>query len=210
MMTRKAGKGFVKDYRTGCRGGKDMETNDILERTLAQEKSRYEKFCRIMYALSTVMAIFFVLAAVFCLIATIVQEIQYKNNGGETDMLATVISALYVALVLGGVGLLWNAARHIFRRLKIAETPFCYDIADKIKGAGFLAILVAIISGVYRLIVEVLLRNGVIRTFAKSDGYLDIGYPFIGFLGILGIVLMIVAYVFNYGCKLQQEADETL
>ena len=58
-----------------------METNDILERTLAQEKSRYEKFCRIMYGISTVMTIFFLLAAVFCLIVTIVQEIQYKNNG---------------------------------------------------------------------------------------------------------------------------------
>ena len=187
-----------------------METNDILERTLAQEKSRYEKFCRIMYGISTVMTIFFLLAAVFCLIVTIVQEIQYKNNGGETDILATVISALYVTLVLGGIGLLWNAARHIFRRLKTAETPFCYDMADKIKGAGFLAILVGVISCVYRLIVDVLLRNGVIRTFVKSDGYMDIGYPFIGFLGILGIVLIMVAYVFNYGCKLQQEADETL
>ena len=81
-----------------------METNDILERTLAQEKSRYEKFCRIMYGISTVMTIFFLLAAVFCLIVTIVQEIQYKNNGGETDILATVISALYVTLVLGGIG----------------------------------------------------------------------------------------------------------
>ena len=167
---------------------------------MAQEKSRYEKFCRIMYGISTVMTIFFLLAAVFCLIVTIVQEIQYKNNGGETDILATVISALYVTLVLGGIGLLWNAARHIFRRL----------IADKIKGAGFLAILVGVISCVYRLIVDVLLRNGVIRTFVKSDGYMDIGYPFIGFLGILGIVLIMVAYVFNYGCKLQQEADETL
>ena len=27
---------------------------------------------------------------------------------------------------------------------------------------------------------------------------------------ILGAVLAIAAYVFNYGCKLQQESDETL
>ena len=44
----------------------------------------------------------------------------------------------------------------------------------------------------------------------KSDGYMDLGYPFIYSVLILGVVLMIIAYVFNYGCKLQQESDETL
>ena len=115
---------------------------------------------------------------------------------------------IYVFLVLGGIALLWNAARHIFRRLRTAETPFCYDIADKIKGAGFLAILLGIISLVYRTVVELISKNG--GNFVKSDGYMDLGYPFIYSVLILGVVLMITAYVFNYGCKLQQEADETL
>ena len=83
-----------------------------------------------------------------------------------------------------------------------------YDIADKIKGAGFLAILLGIISLVYRTVVELISKNG--GNFVKSDGYMDLGYPFIYSVLILGVVLMIIAYVFNYGYKLQQESDETL
>lgn len=187
-----------------------METTDVMERTLAQEKNRYDKFCRMMHVLSTVMWILLAAAALFCLIVPIVQEVQYRNNGGEARMTETLISVLYVFLALGGISLLWNSARHIFRRLRTAETPFCYDIADKIKGMGFLSILLGIISLVYRMIVELLARNGVIKHFVKSDGYVDLGYPFCYSVIILGVVLMIIAYVFNYGCKLQQESDETL
>ena len=185
-----------------------METTDIMERTLAQEKGRYEKFCKIMHIFSTLMCVLFAAAAVFCLIVPIVQAIQYRNNGGKADIPSVLVSVIYVFLVLGGIALLWNAARHIFRRLRTAETPFCYDIADKIKGAGFLAILLGIISLVYRTVVELISKNG--GNFVKSDGYMDLGYPFIYSVLILGVVLMIIAYVFNYGCKLQQESDETL
>ena len=185
-----------------------METTDIMERTLAQEKGRYEKFCKIMHIFSTLMCVLFAAGAVFSLVVPIIQAIQYRNNGGKADIPSVLVSVIYVFLVLGGIALLWNAARHIFRRLRTAETPFCYDIADKIKGAGFLAILLGIISLVYRTVVELISKNG--RNFVKSDGYMDLGYPFIYSVLILGVVLMIIAYVFNYGCKLQQESDETL
>jgi hypothetical protein len=187
-----------------------MDTTDVMERTLAQEKGRFDKFCKLMHVFSTLMWILLTIGAVFCLIVSIVQEVQYENNGGEARMPETLISVFYVFLVMGGIGLLWNSARHIFRRLRTAETPFCYDIADKIKGTGFLAILLGIMSFVYRMIVELLVRNGVIKHFVKSDGFVDIGYPFIYSVIILGVVLMMIAYVFNYGCKLQQESDETL
>ena len=185
-----------------------METTDIMERTLAQEKGRYDKFCKIMHIFSTLMSILFAAGAVFSLVVPIIQAIQYRNNGGKADIPSVLISVIYIFLVLGGIALLWNSARHIFRRLRTAETPFCYDIADKIKGTGFLAILLGIISLVYRVVVELISKNG--GNFVKSDGYMDLGYPFIYSVLILGVVLMIIAYVFNYGCKLQQEADETL
>ena len=105
---------------------------DVMERTLAQEKGRFDKFCRIMHVISTLLWILFMIGAVFCLIVPIVQAVQYRNNGGAVRMTETLVSVLYVFLVLGGIGLLWNSARHIFRRLRTAETPFCYDIADKI------------------------------------------------------------------------------
>ena len=147
-----------------------MDTTDVMERTLAQEKGRFDKFCKLMHVFSTLMWILLTIGAVFCLIVSIVQEVQYEYNGGEARMPETLISVFYVFLVMGGIGLLWNSARHIFRRLRTAETPFCYDIADKIKGTGFLAILLGIMSFVYRMIVELLARNGVIKHFVKSDG----------------------------------------
>ena len=183
---------------------------DVMERTLAQEKGRFDKFCRIMHVISTLLWILFMIGAVFCLIVPIVQAVQYRNNGGAVRMTETLVSVLYVFLVLGGIGLLWNSARHIFRRLRTAETPFCYDIADKIKGTGFLAILLGIISFVYRTIVELLVKNGGLKSFVKSDGFVDLDFTFIYSVIILGVVLMMTAYVFNYGCKLQQESDETL
>ena len=185
-----------------------MDTNDVMERTLAKEKAQYEKCCKVMHIFSIMMSIMFAAATVLCLIVPTVQLIQQSNQGMETDIKSTAVSAFYLFLVLGGIGLLWNSARHIFRRLRTSETPFCYDIADKIKGTGFLAILLGIISLVYRTVVELISKNG--GNFVKSDGYMDLGYPFIYSVLILGVVLMIIAYVFNYGCKLQQESDETL
>ena len=105
-----------------------MDTTDVMERTLAQEKGRFDKFCKLMHVFSTLMWILLTIGAVFCLIVSIVQEVQYENNGGEARMPETLISVFYVFLVMGGIGLLWNSARHIFRRLRTAETPFCYDI----------------------------------------------------------------------------------
>ena len=172
-----------------------METTDIMERTLAQEKGRYDKFCKIMHIFSTLMSILFAAGAVFSLVVPIIQAIQYRNNGGKADILSVLVSVIYVFLVLGGIALLWNSARHIFRRLRTSKTPFCYDIADKIKGTGFLALLLGIISLVYRAVVELISKNG--GHFVKSDGYMDLGYPFIYSVLILGVVLMITAYVFQ-------------
>ncbi|MBR5959392.1 MAG: hypothetical protein IKZ98_00215 [Clostridia bacterium] len=187
-----------------------METTDVLERTLAQEKTRYDKFCRMMHVLSTLLCILFTAGAFFCLIVSTVQFIQYSNQGGETNIISFTVPVLYLFLVLGGIGLLWNSARHIFRRLRSAETPFCYDIADKIKGAGFLAMLLGVIWGIYRTMAELLIKNGRITLIWEPEGFRELGYTFIFSVIILGMVLMMTAYVFNYGCKLQQESDETL
>ena len=192
-----------------------MNAMDVMERTLAQEKRRYDKFCRMMHVLSTLLCILFTAGAFFCLIVSTVQYIQYRNQGGETNMISFVVPVLYLFLVLGGIGLLWNSARHIFCRLRSAETPFCYDIADKIKGTGFLAMLFGVIWGIYRMIAYRMIAGlsigtGNINIIWEPDGFRELGYTFIFSVIILGVVLMITAYVFNYGCKLQQESDETL
>ena len=187
-----------------------METNDVLEKTLAKEKMQYDHCCKFMHIFSIVMSIMFAVAAALCLIVPTVQHIQQRNQEAGTDIRSTIVSALYLFLVVGGIGMLWNSGRHIFRRLRTVETPFCYDIADKIKGTGILGVMLAVIWRVYRTIADLLIKNGTIRLVWEADAYRELGDTIIFSVAMLGVVLIIVAYVFNYGCKLQQEADETL
>ena len=44
----------------------------------------------------------------------------------------------------------------------------------------------------------------------EPEAFKELGNTIIFSMAMLGVVLIIIAYVFNYGCKLQQEADETL
>ena len=75
---------------------------DVMERTLAQEKNRYDKFCRMMHVLSTLLCILFTAGAVFCLIASTVQFINFRNQGGETNTVFFLVPVFYLFLVLGG------------------------------------------------------------------------------------------------------------
>lgn len=184
-----------------------MDTTDVLERTLEQEKCRYDRFCRLMYIISTVAFLFCAASAVVLLLSVFsVSDLKEGSTG------SAIAGAVYGFLVIGGIGLLWNFGRQIFRRLKTAETPFCYDIADKIKGAGTAAVILAVIWEVYRMIAEAIAMNhGNSFSMAGKDNVFTVfSQSFIVSVLLLGFVLIMAAYVFNYGCKLQQESDETL
>ena len=180
-----------------------MENTDVMERTLAREKEQFDRFCKIIHILSTAACVLFACGAVFCMVMPLVRHFGFVRGGGSESTAAVAAAALYTFLLLGGIALLLNYARNIFRRLRAAETPFCYDIADKIKGAGQAAWLIGF----------GLLVFGAAATLFLNDPQLLRPYGFgtveFGIL-VLGAVLAIAAYVFNYGCKLQQESDETL
>ena len=63
---------------------------------------------------------------------------------------------------------------------------------------------------IYRTIAELLIKNGKIRLVWEPEAFKELGNTIIFSMAMLGVVLIIIAYVFNYGCKLQQESDETL
>ena len=180
-----------------------MENTDVMERTLEKEKEQFDRFCKLMHIVSTVAGILCAAGAVFCLAGTIAQHVQYLKSGGSENTAAVVLEAVYLFLMLGGIALLLNFARNIFRRLRNAETPFCYDIADKIKGAGQAAWGIGCALLVYGSIATLCLK-GRLSLAQYGFGYIEAG------ILIVGAVLAISAYVFNYGCKLQQESDETL
>ena len=100
----------------------------------------------------------------------------------------------------------FNHARKIFDVFKSGESPFRYDVADKMKGAATAIISANLINFAIGLVYFAVggfmkLNNGEVF---EMDFNFDLGSL------ILGILIYAFSYVFNYGAKLQQESDETL
>ena len=143
----------------------------------------------------------FVFALLFSAAFVFVEH--YKKDalfGIDFDLIEDIWNRVWVVY---GILITGIVIYHIFRRLRAAETPFCYDIADKIKGAGHAAWGIGFGLLVFGAAAALSLSD---RQLLRPYGF---GYVEFGIL-ILGALLTISAYVFNYGCKLQQESDETL
>ena len=75
-----------------------------------------------------------------------------------------------------------------------------YEIADKIKGAAMAVFVTATIDFIAEIIMGILEVNGIWE--------INVNITFDYF--IWSAILFAIAYIFNYGCKLQQESDETI
>lgn len=168
-------------------------TVDINERTLENEKSEFITVCKLFEVLCMVMT------AVFALVVLIVSGVIISMGAELKDIMVLFANS---AVLLFGIVSALNFGRSIFRTLKSGETPFRYDIADKVKGASLALIMCGMLSVVI---------IGISCSFSK--GFSDICHYFF-FIAIgscfTGLLLGIMSYVMNYGCKLQQESDETL
>lgn len=166
---------------------------DVNERTLEKETEEFRLVCKVFEVFC--IAIF----SVIFIIAVAVIGIAVFIGAEMSDVLTFAVNN---AVLLMGLASALNFGRSIFRKLKNGETPFRYDIADKVKGAsialcgsGFLGILVQSVSHLFS------------AAFSDICHY----YLFIAIGNcIVGIILGIVSYVLSYGCKLQQESDETI
>lgn len=180
---------------------------DAVERTLEKEKNSFIFVCKMGEVFSVLMLVMCIIGA----FAAGFMSVMYILGIAIDSELATphiaeeiycMINGICIAL---GVAVACNFSVKIFNSLKTGETPFKYDIADKIKGAGIVLIITGLFGSVTEFIYTVLIDNGVFlgeNTIGIINGCED--------MIILSIVLMAVAYIFNYGCKLQQESDETL
>ncbi len=166
---------------------------DVNARTLEEEKKDFVLICKVFEVLCIV------ITAVFALMAVVVTGIGVSLGAGIKDVL--VFSANSAVLLFGMISAL-NFGRAIFKSLKSGETPFRYDIADKVKGASLALLLSSFLS--------ILVLGGsclISEAFAGICHY----YFFILMSGfVAGGILGIMSYVMNYGCKLQQESDETV
>lgn len=169
------------------------KTVDINERTLEKEKQEFVTVCMVFEVMCTMM-----LVVVALLMLGVVGVIAVM--GAEfTDVLVLFVNSI---ILLFGMTSALNFGRAIFKSLKSGETPFRYDIADKVKGAA----LALSMCGIASIIVQ-----GISDLFSTAFSDLIHYYFFIALGNIFtGLLLGIMSYVMNFGCKLQQESDETI
>ncbi len=126
--------------------------------------------------------------------------------------LTDTLSVIYMSDIFKAAFILYYSAvffivagyvEQIFGRLRKAETPFTYDIAHKMKGLGYILAVGGIVGGDIFVLFHLFI-----------DGLSDewFGFPLIisFVLMVVGLIFTAFALIFEHGCKLQQESDETL
>lgn len=168
-----------------------------MKNTVKQEvisEQRYRAICRNIYGYVLGGNIVFGILSVILFVAVIGQLIEGKDGMWSTLFIA------YYALVFF---LLSNFMRLLFKRLKESDTPFRYDIADKMKGAAGV-LTFGSLAGMVLFIVYMLF----FYSAALPDFFIVQTVNIV--ILVIGMILQAFALIFEYGCKLQQESDETL
>lgn len=176
------------------------KTVDINERTLEKEKKNFIEFCKAAEGVLSVFLAIMIIGAIALVIVMIMDNVM-KNAPVPSDSEYTTAEGIFNGVVglgmLIGYSIAVNFGVKVFKKLKDGETPFRYEIADKIKAAGmtlfvtgFFAIAAGIMEGFF--------------AFEDTSVRIDLD------IFIWGALIIAIAYIFNYGCKLQQESDETI
>lgn len=171
-------------------------TVDLNEKALEKERRSFVRFCNFC-------AGFCGFLIVFMVAGTMVYVYEFINAVATGSGIEATISTAANVVACVGIGISVGFGVTVFDRLRKCATPFRYDVADKIKGA---AAPLTICGGIGFLIeVAVLIMT-------EGFGFAADKFDFFGGLDILvlGLALSAISYIFNYGCKLQQESDETL
>lgn len=178
------------------------KTVDLNERALEKEKKDFVKLCRLLETgAMTIMILILVAVPTFVLALGLdALNVAVEIEGFMTEDIIMLVCAIVLCTCFG-IGL--NFISKVFRNMRLGETPFRYDVADKMKGAGTAFVVAGGLSFIFNITLMILNGAGVLD-FADVPTYPDF------FSFVLGVFLLALAYVFNYGCKLQQESDETI
>ena len=175
------------------------KTVDINERTLEKEKKNFISFCKGAEIFLSIMCAFAIIAPIIVVAITIMSFVTTKAVLTDPE---TVFIGIYIIVTCIGLAIALNFGIKVFRMLKDGETPFRYEISDKIKAAG----MTFFGTGIVHII------GVAVNTFFKATAVFkgEISVNIVLDFFIWGAVLIAIAYIFNYGCKLQQESDETI
>ena len=184
------------------------KTVNVLERTLEKEKNNFIKASKGTYyfiqVIRGLLLAFLILTGIMLIVNTIgliFKLSEYKDNPQALFALfigATAILSYYIPI---------GFAAEIFDKFRKGQTPFQYDVADKMKGAAISLLIFSAIAQVLCLIYNTLISNNVFTAELEHisiNGNIDLN------VFLFGILIYAFSYVFSYGAKLQQESDETL
>lgn len=174
---------------------------DVNERTLEKEKAGFIKMCRFFEIIARVFMIGMIVCLPILLFFYIAASTGLVSDVADFATPENLYSVFGLCGVCIGYIIALNFGAKIFKTVRTAESPFRYDVADKMKGAGYALAASGVIGFILNMIATVLEANGGF----VLEMYMPETVPF-----LFGVFLIALAYVFNYGCKLQQESDETI
>ncbi len=180
------------------------KTVNVIERTLEKDKKDFITVCKIAECSSMVALAIIIVAAIAIGIMAIMHITGVADADKEFGSANAVLTMISNMIMLTSIGIALKFSAEIFNKLKTGDTPFQCDIADKIKKAGITLIAGTFASTIFDVISSILIKVGIIASTESHEIVVDADYA------LFGVVLMALAYIFNYGCKLQQESDETI
>ena len=175
-----------------------MKTADVNKRTLEQEKQYLKQSSGIV----RIEAIAFAVA----LMALMVQElISAAPADGESASVLFWVKLIFLPVQAVAAIIVSNFVIGLFKEIEKGDTPFRYSIADKLKGLSN-----AILGGSLVFAAPYLI-SAMVSAFTESEAKQTNAYGVIMLGGLfLGVLFKTLSYIFSYGCRLQQESDETL
>ncbi len=173
------------------------EGDENLPDRIKQAKS-FSKVCRNMHIFAFAAEILYGLVVLAVLLGAL--DAPFVEITGFTSKWELLPEIIWDAALL----IVFNYTRLIFGRLKKADTPFSEGVDQKFKAIAYTLVIG---GGVYFF--TSLIVSGFISMSVPLEE-INISYTDGLYMLMIGAVIWGLAYVFERGCVLQREADETL
>ena len=175
-----------------------MKTVDVNERTLEQEKQYLKKTSEIV----RIEAVCFAIALILLMV---METIPSVSDGGIDTSLLFWVKLIFLPFQAVAAIVVSNFVTRLFKEIENGDTPFRYSIADKLKGLSDAILWGSVIFAAPYLV------SAFVSAFTETEGAQTNASAVIMLGGLfLGVLFKALSYIFGYGCKLQQESDETL
>ena len=118
------------------------------------------------------------------------------------------VGALVFAVSFAAVCWFLYVVRRILAPMKEGK-PFAPGVADDLQKLALAVLLFGIVSGLWRIVGQVMVSTAMSGKLSFNDHYLLTEVIHLDYL-IVAAVLFLVSYIFRYGQELQVLSDETL